>query len=196
MHYLPVKFSFFSAIVCSAMAFSCLPLQAAAPIKSSGNNFVKESKAKTDKAIAIISPAKGSTVKGIVNFTSVEGGVKIVADLEGLKPGKHGFHIHEYGDCSAPDFSSAGNHFNPNKGKHAGPDDPYRHAGDLGNLEAESDGKAHFEWVDNLITLDGENGIVGKSVVVHADPDDFHTQPSGASGAKIGCGVIQAVATE
>lgn len=143
------------------------------------------------KATATLHPTEGNEVSGTVTFTVVENGVKIVADVKHLKPGKHGFHIHEHGDCSAHDGSSAGGHFNPTNGVHAGPTDPNRHVGDLGNLEANEHGNAHYERVDNLLQLGGKDTIVGRSIVVHADEDDFHTQPTGNSGGRVACGVIK-----
>lgn len=148
--------------------------------------------ADTKKAKVNVQPTKGNEVKGVVTFTVVPEGVLVIADIEGLKPGEHGFHVHEHGDCSAPDGSSAGDHFNPTHQKHGGPDSSERHAGDLGNIVADSNGKAHYERVDKLIKLSGQDSIVGKSIVIHADPDDFKTQPSGKSGARIACGVIEA----
>jgi superoxide dismutase, Cu-Zn family len=145
----------------------------------------------TQKATCVLNPTKGNNVKGTVTFTKVKEGVKVVADIEGLTKGKHGFHIHENGDCTAPDGSSAGGHLNPGKMQHNGPPDMMRHAGDLGNLEANAAGKAHYEYVDLMISLDGNNSIIGKSVIVHEKPDDFVTQPTGNSGGRIACGVIE-----
>ncbi len=143
------------------------------------------------QAKAVLNPTKGNQAHGIVTFTLTNSGIKVVADIDGLKPGKHGFHIHEFGDCSAPDGSSAGGHYNPTKGKHAGPDDPHRHVGDLGNVVADSSGHAHYERVDRMLELNGPNAIVGRSVIVHADADDFTTQPTGNAGARIACGRIE-----
>lgn len=140
-----------------------------------------------------LEPTKGNELSGTVTFTVVPEGVLVEADLDGLKPGKHGFHVHEHGDCSAPDASSAGGHFNPTNSKHGGPDSPERHVGDLGNLEADQDGHAHYSRVDKLIKLDGPNSIIGKSIIVHADPDDLTSQPAGNAGARIACGKIEAV---
>lgn len=145
------------------------------------------------QAKAEIRPAAGQQVKGTVTFEKVTGGVRVVADIEGLTPGKHGFHVHEKGDCSAPDFSSVGAHFNPDNQPHGGPDSEKRHVGDLGNLKAGPDGKAHYDRVDTLISLNGDNSIVGRAVVVHSAPDDYVSQPAGNSGNKIGCGVIEPV---
>jgi Cu-Zn family superoxide dismutase len=145
----------------------------------------------TQRANCVLHPTKGNKVEGIVSFTKVEGGVKIVAEVHNLTPGSHGFHIHEFGDCSAPDGMSAGGHFNPKGTKHGGPDSAERHAGDLGNLEADSDGVAHYERIDNVIQLDGPDTIVGRSVVVHSNADDFTSQPAGNAGSRVACGVIE-----
>ena len=144
------------------------------------------------KAVAILHPTEGNKLAGTVTFTQVDGGVLIVADVSGLTPGKHGFHVHEHGDCSAPDASSAGGHFNPTHKKHGGPDSPERHVGDFGNLEANSEGKAHYERVDKIISLNGPESIVNLSVIVHANEDDLVSQPAGNSGPRIGCSVIKA----
>lgn len=143
------------------------------------------------KAQASINPTKDQHVSGLVTFEALEDGkVSIKADITGLTPGLHGFHIHENGDCGTHDASSAGGHFNPTHKKHGAPGNPERHVGDLGNLEADKDGKAHYELIDDLIELNGVNSIVYKAVIIHADPDDFVTQPTGNSGARVGCGVI------
>ena len=142
------------------------------------------------KAVAVLSPTKGSNVAGTVTFMKVEGGVRIVADVAGLKPGEHGFHIHEFGDCSAPDATSAGGHFNPQHAQHGAPDAAARHAGDFGNLVADDSGKAHYERVDTIMTLDGANSVLGHAVIVHEKADDLKTQPTGNAGARVACGVI------
>lgn len=144
------------------------------------------------KAVAHIKSVAGMDVSGEVLFSQGNNGVSIVADIKGLKPGLHGFHIHEKGDCSAADFSSVGGHFNPTKKKHGGPNSVEHHVGDLGNLEANASGVAHFEFTSSELSLNGENSIVGLSVIVHSDADDFLTQPTGNSGSKVGCGVIEA----
>jgi len=143
------------------------------------------------KAHSIVHPTEGNTMSGKVTFTETGDLVLIDADFEGLKPGLHGFHVHEKGDCSAHDGSSAGGHFNPTHKKHGGPDSAERHVGDFGNLVADQDGKAHYQRMDSLIKLTGQDSIVGKSIVVHADPDDLESQPAGNSGARIGCGLIE-----
>ncbi len=142
------------------------------------------------KAIAVLSPTKGNSVSGTVTFTKVDGGVKIVADVAGLTPGQHGFHIHEFGDCSAPDATSAGGHFNPHHMQHGGPDATMRHAGDFGNLEADASGKAHYERVDATLSFDGADSIIGRGVIVHEKADDLKTQPTGNAGARVACGAV------
>lgn len=142
------------------------------------------------KAIAVVYPAKDKTVKGVITFTETEKGVRVVAHLEGLAPGRHGFHVHEFGDCSAPDFTSAGGHFNPTQMAHGAPMDKMRHSGDLGNVIADENGVATLEWVDPVMRLSGPNSIIGRAVIVHTNPDDLRTQPTGNAGAREGCGVI------
>ena len=148
-------------------------------------------------ATATLEPSKApgqDNVAGTVTFTPAGNGVKVHAEITGLTPnGKHGFHIHEKGDLSAPDLMSAGSHFNPGGHKHGGPEATERHGGDLGNLEADGTGKATYDATVQGLTLDsGPNGIVGKSVVVHEKADDLKSDPSGNSGARIGGGVIKA----
>ena len=142
------------------------------------------------KAIAVLHPANGTAVSGVVSFEQVEGGVMVTAVVEGLTPGKHGFHIHQYGDCSAPDATSAGGHFSPMSHPHGAPTDMERHVGDLGNLEADSTGRAEYKWTDPHLTFSGRNSIIGRGLIVHADEDDLTSQPTGAAGARVACGVI------
>jgi len=143
-----------------------------------------------DKAICVLYPTEGNSVSGTVTFSREGDDVKIVAEVEGLEPGKHGFHIHEFGDCSAPDGTSAGGHYNPEGTMHGGPEDEVRHVGDLGNIEAGEDGTARLEMTDHMISLHGEHSIIGRAVVIHAGEDDLTSQPTGAAGARLACGVI------
>jgi len=142
------------------------------------------------KAIAVLSPTKDQKAFGIVTFTVVENGVRVIAERAGLTPGKHGFHIHEFGDCSAPDGASAGGHYNPTDMPHSMPASAKRHVGDLGNVEAGKDGTVHLDYVDTMISLTGEHSIIGRGVIVHEKEDDLTTQPTGAAGARVACGVI------
>lgn len=154
---------------------------------------MKSGQAVVNQAIVEVKSLAGHQITGKVTFTKVPDGIKIVADVDGLKPGKHGFHVHEFGDCSGKDGAAAGAHFNPTNSRHGGPDSPERHVGDLGNLEADRNGHAHYERVDRLISFEGKNSILGLSIIIHADPDDYTTQPTGASGARIACGMIKPV---
>lgn len=147
--------------------------------------------ASAQTATAAISPTSGNSAKGTVTFARRGDKVTVSAQLSGLPPGKHGFHIHEKGDCSAPDATSAGGHFNPTGKPHGAPGAPEHHAGDMPMLEADASGNATLSAELSGLTLGGGAAdIVGRSVVVHKDPDDYHSQPAGNSGPRIGCGVI------
>jgi superoxide dismutase, Cu-Zn family len=168
-------------IVCLSMLFG-LTARAADPTGSS---------APAPSAVASVQPLGAGTAKGTVRFTQLEHGVQIQAEITGLTPGTHGFHIHEFGDCSAADGSSAGGHFNPEGKTHGGPNSPASHAGDYGNLEADAGGSAALTLVSHRITLDqSATGVLGRSVIVHEKTDDLASQPAGNAGPRIGCGVI------
>jgi Cu-Zn family superoxide dismutase len=146
-------------------------------------------------AIAVLHPTEGSQVRGTVTFIEENAGiaghfVKITAELEGLTPGKHAIHLHEFGDCGEKDASTAGGHYNPFNKEHGAPNSDERHLGDLGNIKANSNGIAYTEWSDTKISLSGPYSIIGHSLVVHAGEDDFITQPSGNAGARIACGIV------
>jgi len=153
---------------------------------------MKMSAARTtvQKAVCVVYPTQGNTVTGTITFTKADDGVKVVADLQGLSKGKHGIHIHECGDCTSADGNSAGGHFNPTSKSHGAPMDEMRHEGDMGNIEADAAGKAHLEYIDKAISLEGPTSIIGRSVIVHKNEDDFKTQPTGNAGARVACGVI------
>ena len=155
------------------------------------------------RAVADVRPSQAATtqptlnnVTGTVTFTQTGPDmVTVNVDLRGLTPNtKHGFHIHEKGDLSSADLSSAGNHFNPGGHKHGGPESPMAHAGDLGNVTADASGNVRADLTARGITLEPgkDNSIVGKSVLVHAKEDDLKTDPSGNSGGRVAGGVIQA----
>jgi Cu-Zn family superoxide dismutase len=142
-------------------------------------------------ATATLAPTAGNTAKGTVTFTQKGDKVSVEAKLTGLKPGGHGFHVHEKGDCSGPDGMSAGGHFNPTGKPHGDPHAPDHHAGDMPMLPADASGNATLSAELGFITVgSGATDLVGKSVIVHADADDFKTQPTGNSGARVACGVI------
>lgn len=142
------------------------------------------------KAVAVLHPTEGNEARGTVIFTRGQNGISIVADVEGLGPGQHGFHIHEFGDCTAPDGTSAGGHFNPEGNPHGAPSDTERHVGDLGNLSADDAGMGHYERTDSHITFQGPHSIIGRGIIVHAGEDDLTTQPTGDAGPRVACGVI------
>lgn len=142
------------------------------------------------KAVAVLIPTEGNKVRGVVTFTKEQKGVRVVAEIQGLSPGLHGFHVHDYGDCSAPDGNAAGGHFNPQKMPHGGPTAEKHHAGDLGNVEADRSGVAKLDMVDPHLVFEGPESIVGRGLIVHAQPDDLKTQPTGNAGGRVACGVI------
>ena len=142
-------------------------------------------------ASASLQPASGSNVSGRLTFTQVGEAVRITGEITGHKPGPKGFHIHEKGDCSAPDAMSAGGHFNPNKARH-GASPLGGHAGDMGNLDFDANGRAVVYMTVRGISLtrDASNNIVGRAVVVHMQPDDLKTDPTGNAGGRAACGGI------
>jgi len=142
-------------------------------------------------AVADVAPTKGNNVKGKVFFTEQGKKVLVVANLSGLPPGDHGFHVHEKGDCSSDDGMSAGGHFNPFGKPHGNPASADRHVGDMPMVKADAAGNATLSVELDTMTVGGSTAdIIGKSVIVHKDADDFTTQPTGNSGARLACGVI------
>ncbi len=143
-------------------------------------------------AVADLASTTGNTAKGTVTFTQRGDKVAVAAKLIGLTPGSHGFHIHEKGDCSSGDGMSAGGHFNPFGKPHANPSAADHHAGDMPMVVADASGNASLDATLDVTTIgSGAGDIVGKAVIVHKDPDDFTTQPTGNSGARVACGVIR-----
>lgn len=142
-------------------------------------------------AVAKLAPTKDSNTRGEVTFTQEADGVRVVASFTGLAMGEHGFHVHEKGDCSAPDAASAGGHFNPATKPHAAREAPERHVGDLGNLKADPYGLARVDFVDKQLSLSGASSILQRAVIVHANADDFKTQPTGNAGGRLACGVVE-----
>lgn len=141
--------------------------------------------------VAILNPTVDSDVHGVVRFFKTDEGVQVVAEVNELESNSsHGFHIHEFGDCTALDGTSAGGHFNPENVPHAGPDSDQRHVGDLGNITVDENGLAELDYVDPKLTFEGPNSIIGRGVIVHAGEDDLESQPTGDAGARLSCGVI------
>ena len=145
------------------------------------------------RAKAQLQPTKGNTTSGEATFEQVGDKVRVVVSVQGLKPGQeHGMHIHEVGDCSSGDGMSTKGHFNPFNQPHAHHGTPQRHAGDLPSLKANSEGRANVKVDLDIITVTpGPASVIGRGLIVHADPDDYKTQPTGNAGARLACGVIQ-----
>ena len=146
------------------------------------------------RATAQLQPTTGNQTFGEATFEEVGGKIHVVVYVQGLKPGQeHGLHIHEAGDCSSGDGMSTKGHFNPFGKPHAHAGSPERHAGDLPSLKAGKDGRAKVDaMLDVIRVAAGPASIVGRGLIVHADPDDHKTQPTGNAGARIACGVISA----
>lgn len=148
-----------------------------------------------NEAVAQIAPTQGNTVTGSLALSPSPEGVRISGAIQGLKPdAEFGFHVHEKGDCSAPDGSSAGGHFNPAQAQHGNPSSGAHHAGDMVNIKSNAEGVAQVDTTAAGTTLHGDptTDLMGKAIVVHESPDDYTTQPSGNSGKRIACGVISA----
>jgi Cu-Zn family superoxide dismutase len=148
------------------------------------------------QAVVNLASASGSLVSGKLTLVPMGDGVHVSGEIGGLNPGSsHGFHIHEKGDCSAADASSAGGHFNPTGQPHGRAMQGAHHAGDSDNIVANADGVAKIDTHMMGITLGGGagNDIAGRAIVVHAAPDDYTSQPAGNAGARVACGVIKVV---
>jgi Cu-Zn family superoxide dismutase len=146
---------------------------------------------KEQMASAKLESRSGSKITGTADFVEKDGATTVTITVAGAAPGDHGIHVHETGDCSAPDAKSAGGHFNPENMQHGAPNMPPHHSGDLGNITVGADGtgKAVITTKD-LTVAAGPHSVVGKSVVVHAAADDLKGQPAGNSGARAACGVV------
>jgi Cu-Zn family superoxide dismutase len=144
-------------------------------------------------AVARLSPTKGNTTTGVVTFKTIGDKVLVTAEIQGLKPNaEHGFHIHEKGDCSSGDGMSAGGHFNPDAKAHGAHGTGAHHAGDLPSLVADSNGNAKLSFETSAISVGtGAKDIMVRGLIVHRDPDDYKTQPTGNAGPRLACAVIE-----
>lgn len=141
-------------------------------------------------ATALLESPDGQS-RGEVRFVRDDGGLRVEAHVTGIEgSGPHGFHVHENGVCDPPGFESAGGHFNPAGVQHACPPTTPRHAGDLGNIEIGEDGSGHLELTTDLLSLEGEDSVIGKAVLVHGHVDDCTSQPTGDAGPRLACGVV------
>jgi len=163
------------------------------PQQSGTNSVIRAADvgADTKEAVAVVHGTQGNEkVMGIVKFMDTGNGVKVTADIDGLAPdSEHGFHIHQFGDCTDPKGMSAGGHYNPEGHQHGKPGEAMSHVGDMGNIKADDKGHAHVEVTLPAASISGKNAILGRGVIVHANADKF-TQPVGDAGGRIGCGVI------
>lgn len=143
-------------------------------------------------ARATISPISGSTVSGTVDLSQMgDGSVEVAVRLTGVPPGVHGFHIHENGNCG-DNGNAAGGHYNPTGAPHGAPSADPHHAGDFGNITADANGNVEARFTTRSITVaEGPISAIGRAIIVHANPDDLATQPTGNAGGRIGCGVVQ-----
>jgi len=160
--------------------------------RENGAKPPKPSPTKRDvvRAVARMKPTEGNDVSGVVYFEQTDQGVVVRATIMGLEPGSvHGFHIHEKGDCSAPDATSAGGHYAPEDKPHGLPPSEERHAGDMGNIVADDQGEAKIERTFDTFSLKGDRSVADRAVIVHA-AEDKGTQPTGDAGARVACGVI------
>jgi Cu-Zn family superoxide dismutase len=143
-------------------------------------------------ASAMLNPTSGNTAAGTVQLVQLaDGRVRVTVDLTGVPPGVHGFHIHEKGDCG-DNGNAAGGHFNPNTMAHGAPDADPHHAGDFGNVTADAAGKVHTQFTTRSITVaPGTTSALGHAIILHGNPDDLTTQPSGNAGPRIACGIVE-----
>ena len=170
-----IRFASLTAVAAAALISACASTAPAGP-----------------KATATLEPTRGNTAAGTVTFQQQGDKVLVSANVTGLKPNQeHGFHAHEKGDCSSGDGMSTGGHFNPT-GKPHGKPDAEHHAGDMPALKADANGNAQASFTLSGVTVgSGTTDLVGRGLIVHAAPDDYTTQPTGNSGARIACGVIK-----
>ncbi|HEY9156139.1 MAG TPA: superoxide dismutase family protein [Opitutaceae bacterium] len=150
---------------------------------------------KPASAFAELKAAQGQTVSGKLEFIQEAGAVHVSGDVQHLSPGKHGMHVHDKADLSAPDLASAGGHFNPTKEQHGAPDAEHHHTGDFGNITADENGTAHVDLTIPGLSLTGANSIIGHSIIIHGGTDDLKSQPAGNSGPRVAGGVIEASAS-
>ena len=181
---MPIKKAIAVLAVCSLACMAALGLWAQATAQRE-----KSEAGSITKAVAVLFPTKGSSVTGRVTFTQNGRMMHVHAEISGLTPGEHGFHIHEYGVWSEDGMASGG-HYNPTMAPHAGHDSPKRHVGDLGNVMANANGNVSLDLEDPHLVFHGPTSIIGRGLVVHEKADDLRSQPAGNAGARLAVGVI------
>ena len=144
-----------------------------------------------ERAVAHVTGVGTSGVTGTISFRRMATGLEVHVVLDGLKPGDHGLHVHEKGDCAGMGAMTAGDHFNPGNAPHGSRESSQRHAGDFGNVTADATGHVDATFTDTHVALSGDTSILGRGIVVHSEKDDGMSQPSGNSGERVGCGVIE-----
>ncbi len=174
------------------LSLACACTATSAPSRATTSAASAIASASGPAATAVLEPRSESTTSGTARFVTLADGLGVHLELQGATPGLHGVHIHEKGDCSDPKATSAGGHYNPNTGPHhGGPHTAARHGGDLGNIEVDSSGKGVLDVVVQGVSVDSvQDGVAGRSIVVHEKADDLQTDPAGNSGARIACGKI------
>ncbi|GAA0872100.1 superoxide dismutase family protein [Gangjinia marincola] len=190
--------------LCTIVAFSCKENTNKSSDAENGEEMNQESadqkemdqEAKEKKMLVInLEPKSGSNLSGEATFTEDDGEVTMKATIKGLAEGKHAIHIHEKADCSAEDGTSAGGHWNPTGQPHGKwGDEAGYHKGDIGNFTVEDNGTGTVEMTTDEWCIgceDDTKNIVGKAIIIHDGVDDFTSQPSGAAGTRVGCGVIK-----
>lgn len=193
MRIVPIASLLTAAMVLGGCASTTAPRASMPAASATGMSTGMATSGTLSAAIVNLASASGSLVSGKLSLMAMGDGVHITGEVGGLAPNStHGFHIHEKGDCSAADASSAGGHFNPGSEPHGRARNAQHHAGDNDNLVANGQGVARIDAHFAGVVLGGGagNDIVGKAVVVHGDPDDYTSQPSGNAGSRVACGVI------
>jgi superoxide dismutase, Cu-Zn family len=151
---------------------------------------MREAAQEGERAVCVLHPIGKNDVTGVIYFEQMGSRIRITGKIHGLTPGKHGFHVHQYGDLSDhAKGESAGGHWNPKSMPHGAPDTKERHVGDLGNVEANAEGNAIVDEYDRMLRFHGSDSIIGRALVVHEKADTF-VQPTGAAGGRVAFGVI------
>jgi len=177
---------------------SAVLLAAAAGLAACSSTATRDANPRTvasaqlNAAVGVPQPNPQSPVQGSVVFSELRGIVSVSGTVTGLKPNAaHAFHVHEKGDCSAPDFSSAGGHFNPTKAPHGKHGTGFHHIGDMPQLISDANGTVKIAFNSQSLNLRGPYSIIDKSVIIHRDPDDVNSQPAGNAGPRLACGIIK-----
>ena len=186
-------------ILRTALVAAAVASLAACATNNTNTGEANENNPRTAASALLTSAAGGtpqpnpqSPVQGTVKFSQVRDTVSVSGSVTGLAPNaRHAFHVHEKGDCSSPDFNSAGGHFNPTNQPHGAHNSGKHHVGDMPELTTDASGTANISFNSSSLKLRGPNSIIGKAVIVHAAPDDVNAQPSGNAGARLVCGVIK-----